>query len=112
MTLFKFDRRTDFESWKPVLDEFRSRLAAVGLQKRPPKIDYIQNSRKNAVFTGKIFDALGGTAEIASKIDNYNLEEFEGLIIRCIGDGKTYGLELRTRSGDKAHVEYLVSSFV
>ncbi|GJQ15525.1 hypothetical protein GpartN1_g7316.t1 [Galdieria partita] len=107
VTLFKFDRKTDFESWKPVLDEFRSRLASVGLQKRPPKIEYMQNARNNAVFTGKIFDADGGTAEIASKIDQYDLEEFEGLIIRCIGDGKTYGLELRTRSGDNAQVEYL-----
>jgi len=107
VTLFKFDRKTDFESWKPVLDEFRSRLASVGLQKRPPKIEYMQNSKNNAVFTGKIFDPEGGTAEIASKIDRYNLEEFEGLIIRCIGDGKTYGLELRTRSGDNAQVEYL-----
>eukprot|EP00871_Galdieria_phlegrea_P003260 jgi/Galph1/3935/GphlegSOOS_G2596.1 len=106
-TLFKFEKPSDFERWKPARDDFRSRLAAVGLQKRPPKIDFIQNSRKNAVFTGKIFDAEVGSAEISCLSGHYDLDEFEGLIIRCIGDGKTYGFGLRTRAGDKAQVEYL-----
>jgi NADH dehydrogenase [ubiquinone] 1 alpha subcomplex assembly factor 1 len=49
------------------------------------------------IFTGVVsLDHGGGFASIRSREGHYDLSAFDGLVVRTRGDGKRYGLRLRT----------------
>ena len=48
------------------------------------------------LFTGDIVTDGGGFSSIRTKDRDWGLDEGDGLIVRCKGDGRTYLLELRT----------------
>lgn len=52
-----------------------------------------------AVFAGVVsLENNGGFASLRSQPTAHDLEDFDGLVLRIRGDGKTYGVRLRTTS--------------
>lgn len=59
----------------------------------------ILTSGQIGVFTGVVsLDHGGGFASVRSSEGHYDLAAFDGLVARARGDGKRYGLRLRTSS--------------
>jgi hypothetical protein len=68
------------------------------------------NDFGNAVFHGKIRDIYRGQAEVFTTSfarKPLNFQGFSGLILRCLGDGQRYSLIIRTKSGDRAGIQFI-----
>lgn len=84
--------------------------AARPVPRKAARISFLRNDKCNAVFVGHVYDAFNGYAEavtIPFASSPLNFRGFSGVIIRCIGDGKTYSFVVRTSESDARGMQYV-----
>lgn len=100
LVLFNFGAERDLARWKRVVPA----MGAEGA--RAPRCNFQRTGANRVAFMGQVFSMYSGRAEIRCDPAVFNLADFSGLILRCVGDGKRYTAVLRTAGGVKAGVEY------
>jgi uncharacterized protein YbjT (DUF2867 family) len=103
LRLFDFSRDEDLDKWK-VVAQTEGQDGA-----RPPRVSFKETTGNRIVFLGQVFSVYSGVAEVRTVPAKFNLQGFSGLIMRCIGDGKTYRVVLRTLTGVKDGIEYVAT---
>lgn len=103
LVLFNFGNQDHLEKWKRVIPETGQEGA------RAPRVNFQVTAPNRVAFMGHVFSKYSGTAEIRTVPSRISLKGFSGLILRCIGDGKTYSMVIRTAEGVKNNVEYVAS---
>mmetsp|Transcript_58 Transcript_58/g.93 ORF Transcript_58/g.93 Transcript_58/m.93 type:complete len:590 (+) Transcript_58:93-1862(+) len=106
VSLFKFSKPGAIERWKTASDEVGARLASAGLVARPPRTSFFLNANQNAVFVGKVFDKYSGVAEAFVRPDRCNLRGYSGIILRVLGDGKSYRFAISTLESEPVDVVF------
>lgn len=100
LALFHFSSDRDLARWRRVVPTTGAEGA------RAPRTNFTRTGPGRVAFMGQIFSRYSGVSEIRCTPARFNLADFSGLILRCVGDGKTYTLVLRTAAGVRAGVEY------
>lgn len=101
LILFNFGNEDDLQKWKRVVPDAGEQGA------RAPRVNFQMTGPNRVAFMGHVFSKYSGTAEIRTVPSRVNLRGFSGLVLRCVGDGKSYFIVLRTADGVKNNVEYV-----
>ncbi len=80
--------RVDPQSWLPINDGVMGGLSQSKM---------IATGTGTAVFSGTVsLENNGGFASVRAALEELDLSDYEGLVVRIFGDGKRYQLRLRT----------------
>lgn len=86
--LVDFEGEREDERWKIVNDGVMGGLSQSGIEIKPAS---------RAVFSGELsLKNNGGFASVRRLPHDYDLERYEGFLLRVKGDGRTYQLRVRT----------------
>lgn len=102
LVLFNFGNEAHLDKWKRVIPAEGDQGA------KPPRVNFQVTGSNRVAFMGHVFSKYSGTAEIRTTPSRINLRGFSGLLLRCIGDGKSYFVVLRTANGVANDVEYVM----
>jgi monofunctional biosynthetic peptidoglycan transglycosylase len=87
--LYEFAMAAELDDWRIVNDGVMGGVSESAL------IMYAQDS--TAVFSGHVsFENNGGFASVRTLPRDFNIDGFDGVLIRVKGDGKSYQFRLRT----------------
>lgn len=101
LILFNFGNDEHLAKWKRVVPDEGEEGA------RAPRVNFQVTGPNRVAFMGHVFSKYSGLAEIRTVPSRVNLRGFSGLLLRCIGDGKSYYVVLRTQKSVKNGVEYV-----
>jgi monofunctional biosynthetic peptidoglycan transglycosylase len=86
--LFEFSKPEDGAAWSAVNDNVMGGVSEGSLR---------LTDHRTALFSGQTsLEHHGGFSSVHSKTGTYDLSGFQGITIRCLGDGRRYKLFLRT----------------
>ncbi|CAN8063346.1 unnamed protein product [Agarophyton chilense] len=100
-TLFNFSNEQHLCKWKRV-------VPSEGVDgAKAPRVKFEITGAKRVAFMGHVFSTYSGLGEVRTVPARINLSGYSGFILRCIGDGKTYYLVLRTGDSVRGGFEYV-----
>eukprot|EP00178_Gracilaria_changii_P021145 TRINITY_DN62997_c0_g1_i1.p1 TRINITY_DN62997_c0_g1~~TRINITY_DN62997_c0_g1_i1.p1 ORF type:complete len:542 (+),score=132.96 TRINITY_DN62997_c0_g1_i1:76-1626(+) len=100
-TLFNFGSEAHLSKWKRV-------IPAEGVDgAKAPRVNFQITAANRVAFMGHVYSTYSGVAEVRTVPARINLRGYSGFILRCIGDGKTYYVVLRTAHSVKNGYEYV-----
>lgn len=93
MVLFDFSENSDLSDWQIVNDNVMGGLS---------QSSFILNEKGNAIFKGSVsLDNNGGFCSVRTSFDQIKVNDFQKIIIRLKGDGKTYQFRIKSKRTDK-----------
>lgn len=97
-SLFHFGEEKDLNRWTTLKEE---EFATPTF-----RASFSKTKSGRVAFLGQVYSSYSGFAEVMCLPAKIGLGNFAGLILRCVGDGKTYTVVVRTSGGSAAGIEY------